>query len=184
MNTTRTAWIAVLVGLILVIGVWRAGPPREQPQPGIHVLNEFSSRELSDDKAAAASEGNLVSTETDPLLGLVGEGLNSVDGNAADDVEILTELFHAWQTNFPGQGNPVGLNAEITRALTGQNPLRLELIPPDHPAINETGQLVDRWGTPFEFHQISGAHMEIRSAGPDRVLYTADDVVGNPGPEF
>jgi len=79
---------------------------------------------------------------------------------------------------------PVGTNEEVTLALAGRNRLQLEFIPLDHPAINDAGQLADRWGTPFEFHQISGSHGEIRSTGPDRGFSSDDDVVDNPGPGF
>ncbi len=43
--------------------------------------------------------------------------------------------------------------------------------------INAGGELVYSWGTPFFFHQLSATQMEIRSAGPDRVMWTADDLV-------
>ncbi len=42
-------------------------------------------------------------------------------------------------------GNPVGTNAEIMAAFMG-------------------------WGTPYVFHQLSRDQMEIRSAGPDKVM--------------
>lgn len=71
----------------------------------------------------------------------------------------------------------MGENAEITAALAGKNPLQLALIPKNHPAINAEGQLCDRWGTPFRFHQISGDRMELRSAGPDKQFGTADDAL-------
>jgi hypothetical protein len=77
-------------------------------------------------------------------------------------------------------GNPVGENSEITAALTGRNKLAFAFIPKDCPAINSKGELCDRWGKPYFFHQISGEKMEIRSAGPDGVLWTADDVVLTP----
>jgi hypothetical protein len=41
--------------------------------------------------------------------------------------------------------------------------------------VNAAGELTDRWGTPFFFHQVSKAQMEVRSAGPDRRMWTADD---------
>jgi hypothetical protein len=102
--------------------------------------------------------------------------LNAPEGTARRDLEIVNELLVAWQTNFPREGNPVGENAEITTALTGANKLKLVLISSGHPAINAAGELCDRWGTPLRFHQVSGTHMEIRSAGPDRRFATADDV--------
>jgi len=75
-------------------------------------------------------------------------------------------------------GNPVGENAEITRALNGENPNGAKFITEESGLrINGQGELVDYWGTPFFFHQVSGTQMEIRSAGPDKQMWTADDLV-------
>lgn len=75
-------------------------------------------------------------------------------------------------------GNPVGNNQEITSELAGKNPKRINFISADAGMrINEAGELVDPWGTPYFFHQLSGADTEIHSAGPDRILWTSDDIV-------
>jgi hypothetical protein len=73
--------------------------------------------------------------------------------------------------------NPVGTNPEITGALQGDNPKHINFLKQDGNRVNEKGELVDPWGTPYFFHQISGHEMEIRSAGADRVMYTGDDLV-------
>jgi hypothetical protein len=105
----------------------------------------------------------------------IADRLNAADGDIRRDLEIVSELFAAWQSNFPREGNPVGDNAEITAALAGKNRLGFAFIPRNHPAIDAQGELCDRWGTPFRLHQASGTLMEIRSAGPDRKFATADD---------
>jgi hypothetical protein len=75
-------------------------------------------------------------------------------------------------------GNPVGTNPEITAALNGKNPKQARLLQPDAGMrINGNGELVDPWGTPYFFHQLSGTQMEIHSAGPDKKMWTADDLV-------
>lgn len=74
-------------------------------------------------------------------------------------------------------GNPVGTNPEITQALQGENPKHINFLKADGNRVNSLGELVDVWGTPYFFHQISGTEMEIRSAGPDRLMYTGDDLV-------
>jgi hypothetical protein len=74
-------------------------------------------------------------------------------------------------------GNPVGTNAEITAALQGDNPNQLKLETPGGSSVNSNSELCDPWGTPWFFHQLSASKMEIRSAGPDRVLYSEDDFV-------
>ncbi|MDB6020553.1 MAG: hypothetical protein JWQ04_410, partial [Pedosphaera sp.] len=74
--------------------------------------------------------------------------------------------------------NPVGTNAEITSALNGNNPKQTVFIDPQAGLrINGQGELVDAWGTPLFFHQLSGTEMEIRSAGPDKQMWTLDDLV-------
>ena len=75
-------------------------------------------------------------------------------------------------------GNPVGNNSEITAALAGQNPRGINFIQAEsRMRINGNGELVDPWGTPYFFHQLSGTDMEIHSAGPDRIMWTEDDLV-------
>lgn len=72
--------------------------------------------------------------------------------------------------------NPVGTNAEIMRALMGGNSRGATLGPFEGATLNGLGELVDRWGTPYFFHQLSRDRMEIISAGPDKKLFTGDDV--------
>jgi len=108
------------------------------------------------------------------------EGLFDPAGSVERDLEIVALWFEGWQSNFPGEGNPVGENVEITAALLGKNRFKLDLLPADHPAINAAGELCDRWGTPLFFHQLSGSEMEVRSAGLDREHHTDDDVVWSP----
>ncbi len=73
--------------------------------------------------------------------------------------------------------NPVGTNAEIVRELNGGNARKARYLPSELLRLNEQGELIDRWGTPYFFHQESATSMEIRSAGPDRRLYTTDDYI-------
>jgi hypothetical protein len=85
-------------------------------------------------------------------------------------------VMHNYQSAF-GE-NPVGDNAEITAALMGKNPKQINFIREDTGLrVNEKGELLDGYGTPFFFHQISGKLMEIHSAGMDRKLWTFDDQV-------
>ena len=74
--------------------------------------------------------------------------------------------------------NPVGNNAEVTSALLGENPRRAAFVERSEVKLNEQGEMLDRWGRPYFFHAITGTFMEVRSAGPDGVLFTADDIVG------
>lgn len=95
---------------------------------------------------------------------------------AATVLENVNAAFRYFRSRFTS--NPIGTNEEITRALNGENPgqvrfLRME----DGMRINDRGELIDTWGTPYFFHQLSGTEMEIHCAGPDKVMWTSDDLV-------
>ena len=91
---------------------------------------------------------------------------------AVDQVRLMLRDYRT----LTGE-NPVGTNAEIMRALMGDNPRQAKLGPPEGQTLNDDGELVDRWGTPLFFHQLSRTVMEIRSAGPDKVMWTEDDII-------
>jgi hypothetical protein len=76
-------------------------------------------------------------------------------------------------------GNPAGTNAEIMKELMGDNRAHARFVPSEGVKLNEHGELLDRWDSPYFFHQISMKEMELRSSGPDRQMWTADDIVVN-----
>ena len=106
----------------------------------------------------------------------IAASLNSPDQLPEDDISNLEMLLGIYRKDQQG-GNPVGDNAEVTAALIGGNPKRICYLTGSAAIINDHGELIDRWGTPYNFHALSGTHMEIRSAGPDRVLWTGDDIL-------
>lgn len=79
---------------------------------------------------------------------------------------------------------PLGANEEIAAALRGKNRGKLRALPDTHPAINAAGQIVDRWATPLFFHAQSRDRIDIRSAGPDRKMWNADDLHRKPDGRF
>ena len=75
---------------------------------------------------------------------------------------------------------PVGSNMSITKAMTGQNEKKVLILSIRQSDLNEKGEILDPWGTPFRFY-FSGDEVLIRSAGPNRVwedddLLEADDL--------
>jgi hypothetical protein len=130
-----------------------------------------------------ASESNATSKEpTVPPPGVSGAlffgGPQSTPVNIAS--ETLIENTRTAIRNYGSRfgGNPVGTNPEITAALNGDNPGGVKFLDPEQGMrINGKGELVDPWGTPLFFHQLSGTETEIRSAGPDKQMWTQDDLV-------
>jgi hypothetical protein len=107
--------------------------------------------------------------------------LNAQEQTPQRDLEILREMLLAFTTSLKtGNLPPLGDNEDITKALTGGNRRKLVVIPPTHPSVDARGRLLDRWGVPYHFHERSADSFDLRSAGPDKVLFTADDVTWSP----
>ena len=117
-----------------------------------------------------------------PNLSAPGTTLNSSAGSASPSTESAVVSLEKTRRmiidyhTLMGE-NPVGTNAEIMKALMGGNSRQAMLGPGDGQSLNAKGELIDPWGTPYFFHQLSGDHMEIHSAGPDKIMGTDDDLV-------
>lgn len=169
--TARRAILATLAlsVLIFLFRSWRQSQPPVPSAPAARLTEPPPPR--------PGAVANGASAEPRSTL---ADALNSPATDVRADLRLISDVLGTFRTNFPQDGNPTGTNAEITAALTGRNRLRLALIPGDHPAINREGELCDRWGTPFFFHNESATRTEIRSAGPDRRLWTDDDATFAP----
>lgn len=111
-----------------------------------------------------------------PAMAELARQLHAPGSTATDDLEILQTLVTFYRRTNEGDGPGGGLNHEIVAELRGKNDREIAVLPADLPSFNGVGELLDRWGTPYYFHPVSRAVLEVRSAGPDRNLWTKDDV--------
>ncbi len=74
----------------------------------------------------------------------------------------------------------IGGNEDLSAALRGENANREVFVSTRHPVFSKEGLLVDRWGSPLIVHPEAWRQLELRSAGPDRVPYNADDLILSP----
>jgi hypothetical protein len=188
-------WVAALALLGMALGIWFFFP-KIAPSPSFP-----SASSIAGENAAVAAALARQSTNTQAIISSNFARVQrppEVLASATSTIAIAAsrEPLPLQFTNFSpaivlenmsraiGQygamfgGNPVGTNPEITRQLNGNNPRHINFI--DAAAgmrIDENGELVDPWGTPYFFHQLSGTDMEIHSAGPDKILWTSDDLV-------
>jgi len=152
----------------------RQPPPQAPPQTLARVANLAS---LPHPEAPATPQVSPARMAARPAP-VVGHPDVVTPGSRADylgDLENVRLMFRDYRSVM-GE-NPVGSNAEIMKSVMGGNPKQAQLGPQGGQGINGNGELVDRWGTPYFFHQVSATTMEIRSAGPDKVMYTSDDLV-------
>jgi hypothetical protein len=172
--SSRRAVVATLTALLLVGLIWFRRPRHEITGK----VSSFAPTLVANGGGGATKEN--IAPPAPAEISHLADQLNSPAGNITTDLRLVSEVLENFRSNFPHDGNPVGSNAEITATLTGKNKLRYAVIPPNHPAIDRDGQLCDRWGTPFFFHAESGTRMTIRSAGPDKKMWTADDAEFTP----
>ena len=94
-----------------------------------------------------------------------------------DDLSLMAHAFSNLLILVKGDAPfRMGANEEFAAALRGRNHDQLRFLPDDHPCFNAQGQVVDRWGSPLFFHVTSRDRIDIRSAGPDRQMWTDDDL--------
>ena len=150
------------------------------PQPAARRFNIASVRPMQSVDATRASsdeDGPSISAVSDrPRFIPVKSSGSRRLAETEPDPQLQSAATSVRNYRIAFSKNPVGNNREITRTLSGKNSLTAKYLPVDAP-MNDKGQLIDRWDQPIFFHQISGTVMEVRSAGPDHVMWTADDEV-------
>ena len=184
----KTRWIVALIVVFVALFALRPKPQpvAEIPAPAARVPDATTK---SPDAAPATSAAVPATSPTEPLTQpvpadgdlaplppgapapVIPETLEAVR-EALDNVQFALRDYRT----VLGE-NPIGTNAEITKALTGDNLKQVKIPVPPGSSVNASGEMCDRWNTPYFFHQLSGKQMEIHSAGPDRTMGTGDDIV-------
>lgn len=104
-------------------------------------------------------------------------GYAAAAGTVEQDLRMMAAVLSNFALLLKGDDPlPLGANEELAAALLGKNRAQLGFLMADSSALNGAGQLVDRWGSPLFFHARDRQRIDIRSAGPDRQMWTADDV--------
>lgn len=113
----------------------------------------------------------------EPLLGeVILERYAHPDGSVQDDLKLIQRVLMTVRTLVKTQDpGRMAVNEDVVYVLLGKNPYKQRLLTRDHPAINANGQLIDRWDSPLFFHLEAADRLDVRSAGPDKRLFTEDD---------
>lgn len=191
----RILWSVALLLLGASIGVWKftrpASPETDASKQPSKPAPVASSRPAKTVPVASPTELQAVATtpsgkaQTGPFKRIEAPpppvqvpGSYSVakpDEPAVQEAEAVALNLRHFGQRFGG--NPVGTNAEIVQVLNGRNPQGARYLPREIMRLNGQGELLDHYGTPYFFHALSATEMEIRSAGADRTMWTADDIV-------
>ena len=168
----RLSWLAAVAGVLLIL--------------------VFAQREKSNDPSSSTPSKPLarvnpqVSNDLvpNPAAQRFASEFDAEAGDPSQDVIILHQLITMYISALGNrQGSPIGNDTDLARALAGLNPMRQYFLPPNHPSLAIPKHIIDRWGSPYFIHPWGHNAYEIRSAGPDRKLFSADDLVANAPPQ-
>jgi hypothetical protein len=153
--------VLAVVGLLIAgFVLWR-----KPPQPA--VAPPVPSRSQPVPKPAAPTAGErLLEGYADPATPPI-EDLRKLH-------RVLTGYFSVIKD---ANRNPIGGNADLAAALRGENPNRTIFVHPGHAVFSPDGLLRDRWDSPIVVHPEGWRRIELRSAGPDKMPYTDDDLI-------
>lgn len=108
------------------------------------------------------------------------EGYGDSSTSPIEDLRRLQRVITGYHSVIKDASRfPIGGNADLTAALTGQNANREVFVSASNSIISD-GLLTDRWGSPLIVHPEAWRQLELRSPGPDRVAYNDDDLILRP----
>lgn len=172
----KAKWIKLVLLLLAAVAMWWLGRP---PTSAVKDM-QIEPPAMSQGAAQAMKEAARLRAQNKEAK-LPGEEILAHYGGAntrpEDDLHAMAHAFSNLMLLAKG-GTPfrLGANEEFAAALMGRNAARTVFLAPPHPCLSATGQIVDRWGTPLFFHVRDASRIDIRSAGPDKALWTADDL--------
>lgn len=167
MNRFRTWGLAVLA-VLLVAGVYYAfrQASRKRDEASRHNIAEGMKRQEEAESQRSPLPGDII------LKDYAQPGTRP-----QDDLNALAHVFSNLTLLIKGDSPfRMGANEEFAAALRGKNQTKLRFMTDSHRAFNAQGQITDRWDTPLYFHAIAHDRIDMRSAGPDRQMWTADDL--------
>jgi hypothetical protein len=154
----------MVVGMLVVVRVW---------------MVSGGGKEVGGNRSSVPVSRPVVRPEKVKPGDAILKGYGKAEGTVQGDLTAMAEVVGNFALLVKGDDPlPLGANEELAAALLGKNAVGLEFVSGDSAALNEKGQLVDRWGTPYHLHKLAESYFEIRSAGADRKLFTGDDLVG------
>ena len=156
---------------LTLLAVALAPTARAEPARPPATAAEAASRQA----AAPAAENGVTVSATALVTYRAAEPAAVQAGNAEAPLQVVAKLLRDYRAAYGA--NPVGNNVEIARALRGNNPRAMRFADDNSLPLSPRGEILDRWEHPLYFHPISATVMEVRSAGPDGKMWTADDLV-------
>ncbi len=181
----RATLIIFLVVGGLLTGIWLGRRPANQGQPTANSTSS-SERTVTNEAITIATATSFGGARTLPSLGeTILRGYADTNLPPENDLVLMSRLMENSLLLLKSAGNrPLSANEDWADLLRGRNEAGEKFLPDQHVALNERGQLVDRWGTALFFHALGRGRYELRSAGRDKKMWTTDDLHRNADGSF
>ncbi|BCX46220.1 hypothetical protein HAHE_01280 [Haloferula helveola] len=163
----RTRYLVSVLAVVLGVGI---------------LMQLFRRQEVSAPEANRSAEAKAGQpsgeSESDGPSGMdFLDGYSDAGSTPAEDMRKLGRAVEGMLLLFKGLDTRlIATNRQLSDFITGANPERLAYLDRSHPVFDGEGRMADRWGSPIVIHPLGTGLLELRSAGPDRVAYTEDDL--------
>jgi hypothetical protein len=125
------------------------------------------------ESAAGGSDTPSLNVPGDTLL----LGYAAPGGSAQQDLAQLSRVLANFiLTHKQANDRPLSANEEWSSTLRGKRPGAGAWVSETSPLFDAEKRLIDRWQSPLHFHALGRNQWQIRSPGPDKTLFTADDL--------
>lgn len=171
-------FIALPLVIVLVLLFTKMRWKFSAPRPGTRQPMVVETVQSNISVTTVSSAVTSATTTFAPLLGeTILRDYANTNFPPENDLTLMSRLMENSLLLLKSAANrPLSANEDWADLFRGGNEPREEFLPSQHIALNAEGKLVDRWVTPLFFHALGGGRYEIRSAGPDRKLWTEDDL--------
>jgi hypothetical protein len=111
-----------------------------------------------------------------PSSGVFNAGKRAALSNELNQVQTAVLNYYTEYSEYPVTSD----NATLIKILTGltatENSRQIAFLTVKPSDENAKGELLDPWGTPLEMSVTHDGVIHLRSAGPDKIFGTADDI--------
>lgn len=171
--------VALLIAVGLAVFLLRRAPTGSSPA---HTSPDVSTNNVSVNIVEAPGASH---RDTQLLGETILRDYGRTNLPPENDLTLMYRLMENSLLLLKSAGNhPLSANEDWAALLCGQNTAHERFLPETHIALDRQGRLIDRWGTPLFFHALGGSRYELRSAGPDAKMWTADDIHRNSDGSF
>lgn len=170
--------IALPLLLVAVLLLFKMRWKFSKPRPAIQQAATTQTIQTGITAVVVSPSVNTISGQSTLLLGeTILRDYANTNFPPENDLTLMSRLMENSLLLLKSAADrPLSANEDWADLFRGKNTAREEFIPARHIALNTQGQLVDRWASPLFFHALGGGRYEIHSAGPDKKLWTSDDL--------